>query len=132
MFLQLVPIEETFQELEGIEGVQQKIGCPLFVRIGITSVVLGLQKLNLSQKLYSLLAPHFGVIPINISKLIPGIGRESTERYSSLKRLLIVPFSDRSAHLNASTFSSEMFDIKYDGSLPVSVISFEDIVNRSE
>ena len=79
-----------------------------------------------------LLQLHLGVMPINISKLMPGIGRDNTERYSSLKRLLIVPLSDSSAHFSVSTFSSEMFDMKYCGSLPVSEISFEDIVKRSE
>ena len=63
---------------------------------------------------------------------MPGIGRERTDKYSSLKRLLIVPFSERSAHLNSNTFSREMFDIKYGGSLPVSEMSFDDIVYRSE
>ena len=71
-------------------------------------------------------------MPMKISKLIPGIGRESTERYSSLKRLLTLPLSDRSAHLKLSTFSNEMFDMKYGGSLPVRDISFEDMVKRSE
>ena len=65
------------------------------------------------------------------SKFIPGIGRESTERYSSLKRLLIVPFNERSAQRNEKSFSSEILLIKYSGSLPVSEISFDDIVNRS-
>ena len=74
---------------------------------------------------------HLGVMPRNISKLIPGIGRESTERYSSSKRLFIDPLSEMSAHLNTNTFSSEMLLIKYSGSLPESVMSLLDIVNRS-
>ena len=49
---------------------------------------------------------------MNISKLMPGIGRDRTERYSSLKRLLIVPFSERSAQRSDSSFSSEMLLIK--------------------
>ena len=69
---------------------------------------------------------------MNISKLIPGIGRESTDRYSSLNRLLIVPFNDISAQLNDNTFSSEILLMKYGGSLPVSDISFDDMVKRSE
>ena len=78
--------------------------------------------------IFSLLGYHLGVMPMNISKLIPGIGRDKTDRYSSLKRLFIVPFSERSAHLNTNTFSSDMFDMKYGGSLPVSDISFDDMV----
>ena len=54
----------------------------------------------------------WGVMERNISKLIPGMGRESTERYSSLKRLLTAPLIDRSAHLNVNPFSREMFDMK--------------------
>ena len=77
---------------------------------------------------FSFLDYHFGVMPMNISKLMPGMGRDSTDKYSSLKRLFIVPFSDSSAHLNTNTFSSEMFDMKYGGSLPVSDMSFDDMV----
>ena len=66
-----------------------------------------------------------------ISKLIPGIGRESTERYSSLKMLLTVPLIERSAQRNGNSFSSEMLLIKYSGNFPVSEISFDDIVKRS-
>ena len=69
---------------------------------------------------------------MNTSKLIPGIGRDNTERYSSLKRLFIEPFNDMSAHLNDKPFSSVMLLIKYEGSFPVRDISFEDIVYRSE
>ena len=75
---------------------------------------------------------QWGVRDRNISKLIPGMGRERTERYSSLKRLLIAPFTERSAHLKLNSFSRDMFDIKYGGSLPVSDISLDDIVYRSE
>ena len=73
---------------------------------------------------------HFGVMPMNISKLIPGIGRARTERYSSLKRLLIVPLSDRSAHLNERLFSRERLFIKYGGRVPERVMSLLDIVYR--
>jgi hypothetical protein len=73
---------------------------------------------------------HFGVIDRNISKLIPGIGRARTERYSSLKRLLIVPLSDRSAHLNERLFSRERLFIKYGGRVPERVMSLLDIVYR--
>ena len=75
---------------------------------------------------------HFGVIPKNTSKLIPGIGRDKTERYSSLKRLLIAPLMEKSAHLHETTFSKAILLMKYLGSLPVKVISLDDIVNRSE
>ena len=71
-------------------------------------------------------------MPMNTSKLIPGIGRDNTERYSSLKRLLTVPLSERSAHFMLKTLSNDMFDMKYGGSFPVSEISFDDIVYRSE
>ena len=56
---------------------------------------------------------NFGVIPKNTSKLIPGIGRESTERYSSLKRLLTAPFIEKSAHLHETVFSNAILLIKY-------------------
>ena len=75
---------------------------------------------------------HFGVMPMKIPKLMPGIGRDKTERYSSLKRLFIVPLSERSAHLKWRLFSMAMLLIKYGGSFPVSDRSFDDIVNRSE
>lgn len=74
---------------------------------------------------------HFGVIPIKNSQFILGIGRERTERYSSLKRLLIVPLTDTSAHLNEKLFSREMLLIKYGVRRPVSVMSLLDIVYRS-
>ena len=54
----------------------------------------------------------WGVMERNISKLIPGMGRESTERYSSLKRLFTAPLIDISAHLNVNPFSRVMFDMK--------------------
>lgn len=75
---------------------------------------------------------HLGVIPINISKLMPGIGRDNTDRYSSSNRLFIVPFSEMSAHLNDCTFSSVILLMKYGGNLPVRETSFDDIVYRSE
>lgn len=90
------------------------------------------QKRSFAPLLLCYKAHHLGVMPMNISKLMPGIGRDSTDRYSSLKRLLTVPLSERSAHLTESTFSSEMFDIKYGGSLPESDMSFDDMVYRSE
>ena len=49
-----------------------------------------------------------GVMPTKNWKLMPGIGRPRTERYSSLKRLLIVPLSDHSAHEQEICFSSVM------------------------
>ena len=55
---------------------------------------------------------HLGVMPTKNSKLMPGMGRESTERYSSSKRLFIVPFSDKSAQRKRKSFSSEMLLIK--------------------
>ena len=75
---------------------------------------------------------HLGVIPTNISKFIPGIGRDRTDRYSSSKRLFIEPLSEKSHQLNVKFFSSVMLLIKYSGSLPVRVISLLDIVKRSE
>ena len=75
---------------------------------------------------------NFGVIPKNTSKLIPGIGRDNTERYSSLKRLLTAPLIEMSAHLYDMVFSNAILLIKYSGSLPVSVTSLDDIVYRSE
>ena len=71
-------------------------------------------------------------MPMKISKFMPGIGRESTERYSSLNRLLTAPLSDRSAHLSDTVRSSDMLLIKYGGSLPVRLKSLELIVKRSE
>ena len=49
-----------------------------------------------------------GVMPTKNWKLMPGIGRPRTERYSSLKRLLIVPLRDHSAHEQDICFSSVM------------------------
>ena len=54
---------------------------------------------------YFFFLPHLGVIPIKNSKLIPGIGRDNTERYSSSKRLLTVPFKDKSAQRSENPFS---------------------------
>ena len=71
---------------------------------------------------------NFGVMPTKTSKLMPGIGRDNTERYSSLKRLFTVPFSEISAQRRLMTRSRDMFDIKYGGSLPVSEMSLDDIV----
>lgn len=55
---------------------------------------------------------HLGVMPTKNSKLMPGMGRESTERYSSSKRLLMLPFSERSAQLNEKSVSSDRLLIK--------------------
>ena len=46
-------------------------------------------------------------MPTKNWKLIRGIGRARTERYSSLKRLLITPLSDQSAHEQWRDFSRE-------------------------
>lgn len=54
---------------------------------------------------YRFFFPHLGVMPIKNSKLIPGIGRDNTERYSSSKRLLTVPFKDKSAQRSENPFS---------------------------
>ena len=62
-------------------------------------------------------------MPRKISKLMPGIGRERTDRYSSSKRLFIEPLRLKSAHDEENLFSKEMLFIKYSGSLPVSIIS---------
>ena len=48
---------------------------------------------------------HLGVIPIKNSKLILGMGRESTDKYSSLNKLLMAPFNDKSAHLVVTPLS---------------------------
>ena len=48
---------------------------------------------------------HLGVIPKNSWKLMPGIGRESTDIYSSLKRLFILNFMEISDHENFRSFS---------------------------
>lgn len=53
---------------------------------------------------YYFVFPNLGVMPMNISKLMPGMGRDNTERYSSSNRLLMLPFSDRSAHRKESCF----------------------------
>ena len=67
---------------------------------------------------------------INNSKLMPGIGLDSTDKYSSLNKLLIAPFSDKSAHLVVIPFSIVRLFIKYEGSFPVNEISLDDIVCR--
>ena len=73
------------------------------------------------KRLYCL--PHFGVMPKKISKFIPGIGRESTDRYSSLKRLFMEPFRERSAQRVENVFSNVILLMKYSGSVPVSMMS---------
>ena len=42
---------------------------------------------------YFLFFPNLGVMPMNISKLMPGMGRDNTERYSSSNRLLMLPLA---------------------------------------
>ncbi len=51
--------------------------------------------------------PHFGRMPMKNSAFMRGMGRPSTDRYSSLKRLLTVAFSVRSAHPNAISRSND-------------------------
>ena len=51
--------------------------------------------------------PHFGRMPMKNSAFMRGMGLPSTDRYSSLKRLLTVAFSVRSAHPNAISRSSD-------------------------
>jgi hypothetical protein len=75
--------------------------------------------------------PHLGVMPMKNSKLMPGMGRDSTDKYSSLKRLLMAAFNEMSAQAGEHLFSSVTLLMKYDGSLPVSDMSFDDIVKRS-
>ena len=75
---------------------------------------------------------HLGRIPTNISKLIPGIGCDKVEIYSSLKRLLTMPLREREAQEKLNCFSSSMLFIKYGGSLPVRDMSLLDMVYRSE
>ena len=69
------------------------------------------------------LLPHLGVMPKKISKFIPGIGRESTDRYSSSKRLFMEPFKDMSAQRGENDFSNVMLLMKYSGNVPVSIMS---------
>ena len=69
-----------------------------------------------------------GVMEMNISKLIPGIGRERTDRYSSLKRLLMVPLMESSAQRRDIVRSKEMLLMKYGGKVPESERSLEDMV----
>lgn len=61
---------------------------------------------------------HLGVIPTKISKLTPGIGRDSTDRYSSLKILFIEPFKDKSSHLNDVFFFYRNVTHKISGQFP--------------
>ena len=44
-------------------------------------------------------------MPMKNSKFIPGMGLDKTERYSSLNKLLIAPFSDNSIHLVVTPLS---------------------------
>ena len=69
-------------------------------------------------------------MPINISKFMPGIGRDSTDRYSSSNRLFTEPFRLRSAHERLIFFSRDMLLIKYGGRVPVRDMSLLDMVNR--
>ena len=50
------------------------------------------------------------------SKFMRGIGRDSTETYSSLKRLLICPLSESSAQGSEKRFSSVRSFMKYGAS----------------
>ncbi len=46
--------------------------------------------------------------------------------------ILSAPLIEKSAHLQETVFSRETLLMKYCGSFPVSEISFDDIVYRSE
>ena len=59
---------------------------------------------------------------------MPGMGRERTERYSSLKRLFIVPLTERVTLLRGTVRSIERLFIKYGGRVPERLISLLDIV----
>lgn len=50
--------------------------------------------------------PHLGRMSRNISKFIPGIGRPSTETYSSSKRFLTAALAEKSAQRAENSFSS--------------------------
>ena len=50
--------------------------------------------------------PHLGWMSRNISKFIPGMGRPSTETYSSSKRFLTAALTERSAQRAENSFSS--------------------------
>ena len=51
--------------------------------------------------------PNLGVMPMKKETLSRGMGRESTDSYSSLSRLWMQPLSENDAHLQSSPFSSE-------------------------
>ena len=67
-------------------------------------------------------------MPTKNWKLMRGIGRARTERYSSLKRLLILNFIEISDQENCRSFSMVILLIKYSGSFPEREISLLDIV----
>ena len=69
-------------------------------------------------------------MPIKNSKLILGIGRDKTERYSSLNKLLTAPFNDSSTPFKELPLSRVKLLIKYSGSLPVNEMSFDVMVWR--
>lgn len=71
---------------------------------------------------------HLGVMPRNSWKLMPGIGRESTDKYSSLKRLFMLNFNEISDQENCRSFSMVILLIKYSGSCPEREISLLDMV----
>ena len=67
-------------------------------------------------------------MPTKNSKFIPGIGRDSTVTYRSLKRFLTASESDRSAHLKHSPFDKVTSFMKYGGTEPEIAVSLLDIV----
>lgn len=54
----------------------------------------------------TLFFPHLGRMSRNISKFIPGMGRPSTETYSSSKRFLTAALTEKSAQRADNSFSS--------------------------
>ena len=53
----------------------------------------------------TLFFPHLGRMSRNISKFIPGMGRPSTETYSSSKRFLTAALTEKSAQRTENSFS---------------------------
>ena len=51
--------------------------------------------------------PQRGLMSRNTSKFMRGIGRESTDWYSSFNRFLTESFTEKYAQLNVKSFSSE-------------------------
>ena len=62
--------------------------------------------------------PHLGRMSRKISKFKRGMGRASTERYSSLSRFLTAALTEKSAHGTAKSFSTDISFIKYGGTYP--------------